>query len=125
MYLPSRVCNILLSTSLREVTSHLIQYNTPKPFLKSHSLCFHSSLDPDGVASFWSARLHCQFPKSREKLLHFLLQHIIPLLCILLRPLCITHFDFYHCELLPLLIQLFMQGHHFCLQGEIFLLQAA
>lgn len=33
-FLPSRVYNIMLSTSLRQVTSHLIQYNTPKPFPK-------------------------------------------------------------------------------------------
>lgn len=34
-FLSSRVCNILSSTSLRQVTSHLIQYNTPKPFPQS------------------------------------------------------------------------------------------
>lgn len=31
-FFPARVYNIMLSTSLRQVTSHLIQYKTPKPF---------------------------------------------------------------------------------------------
>lgn len=30
-FLPARVYNIMLSTSLRQVTSHLIQYKNPKP----------------------------------------------------------------------------------------------
>lgn len=80
------------------------------------------SLDPYRVSSLGSPGFHSQLPKCGEKLLHLFLKHVISLLSIFFRSLCIPHFDFYHCELFPLLIQFIMEIHHFCFQRQVPLL---
>lgn len=77
------------------------------------------SLDPYGVSSLTSPGLHCQISKCGEKLLHLLLEHVIPFLGILFGSLSISHLDFYHGELLPFLIQFVVETQHFCFQSQI------
>lgn len=80
------------------------------------------SLDPYCVSSLGSPGFHCQLPKRGEKLLHFFLKHVISFLGIFFCSLGVSHFDFYHCELLPFLIQFIMEAHHLCFQSQVSLL---
>lgn len=63
--------------------------------------------------------------KRGEKLFHLFLQHLISPLCVVLGALSVAQLDLRHGVLLPLLVQLFMEAHHFCLQLQVTLLQAA
>lgn len=77
------------------------------------------SLDPYRVSSLASPGFHRQVSKRGEELLHFLLEHVVPFLCILFGSLRISHLDLYHGELLPFLIQFIVETQHFCFQSQV------
>lgn len=88
------------------------------------------SLYPDGIVTIWSAGVggrsaSCgEVTERGEKLFHLLLQHLIPALGVVLGALCVAQLDLGHCVLLPLLVQLFVEVQHLCLQLQVALLQA-
>lgn len=114
-------------------TSHLIPHCSPTLFAPRVPRVLpgavqdreKGSLDPDCVPSLASPGFHGQVSECGEELLHLLLEHVVPFLGILLRPLGVSHLDFYHGELFPLLIQFVMEAQHFRFQSQIPLLQAA
>ena len=112
-------------TLYSQVTSHLVPYNLPTriprvlPRATRDSGRERPSLDPYRVSSLGSPGFHCQLPKRGKKLLHLFLKHVISFLCIFFCPFSISHFDFYHCELFPFLIQFIVEAHHFCFQSQV------
>lgn len=66
-----------------------------------------------------------EITKRGEKLLHFFLQHLISPLSVILGTLSVAQLYLRHGVLLPLLVQLFVEVHHFGLQIKVTLLQAA
>lgn len=111
-------------------TSHLIPHCSPTLFAPRVPRVLpgavqdreKGSLDPDCVSSLASPGFHRQVSEGGEELLHFLLEHVVPLLGVLFRSLGVSHLDFYHGELFPLLIQFVMEAQHFCFQSQVPLL---
>lgn len=89
------------------------------------------SLYPDAVVTVWSAGVcgrrvaRCrEVTECGEKLFHFLLQHLISPLGVVFGALGVAQLDLCHGVLLPLLVQLIVEVHHFRLQLQVALLQA-